>query len=138
MRRFLAAVLAAVGLGNAANANDVEQGFVPNDEANRHVVQALLKQGSDPNKPHPIEHHFYCDSEATLKQLMAKGERLGYRAAHLGDDVDEDDGTPYWYGDLIKPTVLDIDTLNADNVEMLKLADEFGADYDGWGTEIVE
>lgn len=38
MRGFLAAVLAAVGLGNAANANDLEHGFVPNDEVNRHVV----------------------------------------------------------------------------------------------------
>lgn len=73
---------------------------------------------------------------------MAKGERLGYRAANLGDDVEEDGeeggGKSYWYGDLIKPTVLDITILNADNVEMLRLADEFGADYDGWGTEIVQ
>lgn len=131
MRKFLISVIAALGFSGALATE-----FPPNVEANRKTIQALIDAGSDPSKPHPLEHHFYCISQESLKNLISKGESLGYRIANMGDNVYE--GTHYWYGDLIKEATLDINVINRENSLMLKLANEFDADYDGWGTSVVE
>lgn len=131
MRKLLISVIAALGFSGSQAAE-----FPPNVEMNKKTIQALIDAGSDPNKPHPLEHHFYCYSPDSLKELMAKGESLGYRAANIGNKVHE--GTHYWYVDLIKEVVLDIKIINNENSLMLKLANNFNADYDGWGTSVVE
>lgn len=131
MHRIIASIIVLLGF-SSAQASD----FSPNVEMNQKAIQALIAAGSNPNKPHPLEHHFYCYSPESLQSLLAKGESLGYRAAHIGDDSHED--THYWYGDLIKETALDLGTINQQNSLMLKLADEFNADYDGWGTSVVK
>lgn len=131
MRKLLISVIAALGFSGSQAAE-----FPPNVEMNKKTIQALIDAGSDPNKPHPLEHHFYCYSPDSLKELMAKGESLGYRAANIGNKVHED--THHWYVDLIKEVVLDIKIINNENSLMLKLADKFNADYDGWGTSVVE
>lgn len=131
MRKFIISVIAALGFG-VTQASE----FPPNVEMNQKTIQALKDAGSDIEKPHPLEHHFYCYTPEALKVLMSKGESLGYRIANVGDN--EHEGTHYWYGDLIKETVLDIEVINNENSLMLRLASEFGGDYDGWGTPIVE
>ncbi|MDM5063083.1 ribonuclease E inhibitor RraB [Aeromonas salmonicida] len=131
MRKLLISVIAALGF-SGSQADE----FIPNMEINKKIIQALIDAGSDPNKPHPLEHHFNCYSPDSLKDLIAKGESLGYRAANIGDNVHE--GTHYWYGDLIKEAALDIKTINDETSLMLKLANKFSADYDGWGTPVVE
>lgn len=110
--------------------------FPPNIEMNEKVISALIESGSNTNKLHPLEHHFYCHSSDDLRLLMSKGEALGYKVANIGDNIYED--THWWYGDLIKETRLNIDTINKENSTMLKLANDFSADYDGWGTPVVE
>jgi len=131
VRKFLASIIAMFGISGALAGE-----FPPNSEMNTKTIQALIDAGSDPNKPHPLEHHFYCDNPDSLKALMAKGESLGYRVANLGDNVHE--GTHYWYGDLIKETALNLKVIDEEKSLMLKLAREFDVDYDGWGSPVVE
>jgi regulator of RNase E activity RraB len=131
MRKYIVSFFLALGFGGV-NASE----FPPNVEANSKVIKALVEAGSDPKKAHPLEHHFYCYTEACLDLLMEKGESQGYQIANIGTNVHE--GTKYWYGDLIKATVLDLQIINRENSVMLKLASEFNADYDGWGTPVVE
>lgn len=131
MKKIFSSIIAVLGFSGAISSE-----FAPNVEANSKVIQTLIKAGSNPIKPHPLEHHFYCYAPGCLQALMSKGESLGYRAAHMGDTIHE--GNHYWYGDLIRETPLDLDTINEQNSLMLKLADEFDADYDGWGTPVVE
>lgn len=131
MRKLLISIFGIFGLGSIQAAN-----FPPNVEMNKKTIKALIDAGSNPKKPHPLEHHFYCNSPDSLKSLMAKGESLGYRVANVGDNVHE--GTHYWYGDLIKETILDIKIINKENSIMLELASQFKAEYDGWGTPVVE
>jgi regulator of RNase E activity RraB len=131
MHKFIVSILAIFGF-NAVEASD----YPPNIEMNQKTIQALIEAGSNPLKAHPLEHHFYCFTPEALKELMSKGESLGYRVANLGDN--EHEGTHYWYGDLIKETVLDIKVINKENSVMLELAGQFGSDYDGWGTPVVD
>ncbi|WP_194945078.1 ribonuclease E inhibitor RraB [Shewanella sp. TC10] len=131
MRKFLASLLAILGLGTV-----VASELTPNIDGNTKTINALIKAGSDPNKAHPLEHHFYCYSEECLNSLMTKGKLKGYLVANTGNNIHE--GTKYWYGDLIKETVLDLKIINEENITMLKLANEFSADYDGWGTPVVK
>ncbi|MAD45440.1 MAG: ribonuclease E inhibitor B [Oceanospirillaceae bacterium] len=131
MKKLLISLLVALGFSGAQAAQ-----FSPDVDINSKTIQALIDAGSDPDQPHPLEHHFYCYSLDSLKKIMTKGESLGYRVANVGDTTY--DGIHYWYGDLIKETVLDIKVINSENALMLKLASEFDADYDGWGTPVVE
>lgn len=131
MHKFLVSMMAILGFSVVQSAE-----FPPSVEMNMKTIEALIEAGSDPNKPHPLEHHFYCDNSSSLKELMAKGESLGYRVANLGDNIYE--GKHYWYGDLIKETILDIKVINEDNSLMLMLANEFDSEYDGWGSPVVE
>jgi hypothetical protein len=131
MYKMLTTLLAVFGLGSV-QASD----FTANTDANKKTIKALIDAGSNPSKLHPLEHHFYCNNPESLKALMAKGESLGYGVANVGDNDYE--GTHYWYGDLIKDTVLNLKSINKENSLMLKLANEFDADYDGWGTPVVK
>ena len=131
MRKFLIAVIAALGFSGSEASE-----FPPNVEGNKKTIKALIDAGSNPKKPHPLEHHFICHSSDSLNALLSKGESLGYRVANVGDNVYE--GTHYWYGDLVKKTTLDIKIINEENSVMLQLANEFDANYDGWGTPVVK
>jgi len=110
--------------------------FRPDSEGNRKVIESLISNGSDIKKPHPLEHHFYCRDEETLKLLMAKGKKLGYHAENIRSNVHND--SRYWFGDLVKETALDLDVINKANIQMLRLASEFKLEYDGWGSVTVK
>ena len=110
--------------------------FVPNSEGNQKVIESLISNGSDIKKLHPIEHHFYCRDEETLKLLMEKGKSLGYRAENMGSNMYND--SHYWYGDLVKEARLDLEVINKTNIQMLRLASEFKSEYDGWGSITVK
>ena len=131
MRKYLVPLFAILGFGTA-----VASELTPNIDGNTKTINALLEAGSDPSKAHPLEHHFYCFSEECIISIMNKGKLQGYQVANTGDNTYE--GTKYWYGDLIKDTVLDLKIINQENVIMLKLAKEFRADYDGWGTPVIK
>jgi regulator of ribonuclease activity B len=132
MRNYILSLLSVFGFASNALASD----FPANIYGNRQVIQELLKHGTNPSKLHPLEHHFYSSSHESLKALMKKGEGLGYRPANFGEGNSE--GKKYWYGDLIKETKLDLNLINKENSLMLSLASEFKAEYDGWGTPIIQ
>ena len=100
------------------------------------TVAALSDAGSDLSKPHRIEHHFYCHEEQACDALSAAGRGLGYKAGNWGMGR-TDDGHTYRYFDLIKPTVPSLSNLDAAVKELVLLAEQHQAIYDGWGTLIV-
>ena len=109
--------------------------ITPNTKRNQQTIEALIAAGSDPNKPHLLEHHFYCYSRELMIGLTNKGSALGYRVANLGYNKYE--GARCWYADLLKVTALDLDAINAENSHLLRLASEFEGSYDGWGSKLV-
>ncbi|SHK14018.1 hypothetical protein SAMN05216369_0639 [Marinobacter antarcticus] len=64
MLKVFASIIAVLGF-SSVQAYD----FPPNVEMNEQVIQALIKAGSNPKKPHPLEHHFYCYSSDCLRSL---------------------------------------------------------------------
>lgn len=131
MRSLIVVLLLFFGIGGI-HASDTTVHI----EMNQKTIKALIKNGSDPKKLHPLEHHFYSNNLSSLKALMKKGKSLGYKPANIGDNTYK--GVHYWYGDLINEIPLNLNKINEVNILMLKLADEFKSDYDGWGTPIVE
>lgn len=92
----------------------------------RSVVENLIEAGSDPDKDHGIEMVFTGDADA----LAAVAEHLTARGYGLtSEDVE---------GRLVmvKQMPLDLMEISRESIENYRLADECGAEYDGWGAAV--
>lgn len=105
-------------------------------ERNIKVVQALKDAGSDFRKPHSIEHHLYCHTQADFKSAVALGTERGYTVANEG--THEDDKGTFWSLDLVKQSTPDITSIEKQALEIERIAEKANADYDGWGTEVEQ
>jgi regulator of RNase E activity RraB len=146
MMRFLLRIILVLGLLLTAEAMAMPDWFVRefgfNDVGhqlamNPVTIAALADAGSDLAKPHRIEHHFYCHDERVCQELSAAGEGLGYEAGNWGVNRTAD-GHTYRYFDLIKPIIPSQSNLDAAVKELVLLATQHQAKYDGWGSSIVE
>ncbi|WP_105104440.1 ribonuclease E inhibitor RraB [Microbulbifer pacificus] len=114
----------------------IAEEFQPNTKGNRDVLNSLQKAGSNLSKLHPVEHHFYCYTYDCLAYIAGTGKTLGYEIRNVGKG--EHQGVEYFYGDLVKETLLSLEKIDQENVIMLKIAEDAGAEYDGWGTPVVK
>jgi len=130
MRKYLDNVMAFIG-----NTPYDPAIITPNTERNQNTIKALIAAGSNPEKPHALEHHFYCYSRELLNGLTTKGSALGYRVTNIGNNNFK--GARCWYADLVKDTALDLEAINEENTRLLRLAVEFEGSYEGWGTKVV-
>lgn len=130
MRKYISNFVAVFGRTTFRQAN-----ITPNTDRNQKTIEALIAAGTNLEKPHHIEHHFYCYSRELLSGLTTKGSALGYRIARIGNNDYE--GSRTWYADLVKETPLDLESINEENSRLLRLAVEFKGKYDGWGTKVV-
>jgi len=130
MRKYINNIVAFIGR-KPAN----QETIAPNTERNQKNIEALIAAGSNPAKPHAIEHHFYCYSKDLLSGLTTKGSALGYRITKIGSNDYE--GARNWYVNLVKDNTLDLKTIDEENSRLLRLAGEFKGSYNGWGTKVV-
>lgn len=103
----------------------------------RDVIAALADSKSNLAKPHEIEFHFIGYDESKLAALAQEGKSLGYRVSSIDTLVDEG-GAKYWYFDLIQAVVPAEENIIAQTAIMVALARKFGAEYDGWGCNVVD
>ncbi len=130
MRKYLDNIVSFIGRTSSSTAI-----ITPNVERNKKTIEALIAAGSDPEKPHLIEHHFYCYSRELMNGLTSKGTALGYRVSNVGNNQYE--GARRCYADLVKDTPLDLESINEENSGLLRLASEFEGSYAGWGAKVV-
>jgi regulator of RNase E activity RraB len=100
------------------------------------TIQALADAGSDMSKPHLLEHHFVCETREAAEAVIAWGTASGYRGSPVTEGTFE--GHEYVYFDLIKSTLPVIDDVLSETTAMLDVAARSGAEYDGWGCEVVD
>jgi regulator of ribonuclease activity B len=100
------------------------------------TIEALKRNASDVSKPHTLEHHFYVFSIKSVNTLTKRGVELGYEISEVKPGNGQ--GRNYWYFDLKKPIVPSLENVTKETSLMIKLSREHQAQYDGWGTHVVE
>ena len=105
-----------------------------NYERNITVLEALQDAGSNVEKEHQIEHHFYCFSEENYQKLLELGRLAGYKIMFEGS-ADYGDGK-MWQLDLVKSVKPSLNMIETQTLELEAFAEKTESDYDGWGTEV--
>jgi regulator of RNase E activity RraB len=106
-------------------------------KGDRAVITALADAKSNLSKPHEIEFHFVGYSESKLSALAEEGKSLSYRVSKIDSLVDKG-GRPYWFFDLIRDIVPTEKNIVSHTAIMAALARKHGAEYDGWGCQVVQ
>ena len=97
------------------------------------IIQELLEDGSDPHALYIIEHHISSQDFDKLEKVAVEAYKLGYEATDPDEDVD-DAGNVVIGFDIITESPLNAELINAQIAEIITLANQFGVNYDGWGT----
>jgi regulator of RNase E activity RraB len=105
-------------------------------EGDLQVIAALQSYGSDLTQTHRIEHHFNSYSEEDANNIVHWGTENGFEPSSISSGQFE--GQHYFYFDLIKDTVPQIDLVFADTSRLLDVAKKHNSIYDGWGCMIVK
>jgi regulator of RNase E activity RraB len=99
------------------------EGHLAHDET---VFDTLTKQGDDHSIPRKIDHFIYGTTATNRKTIEARLRHIGFQI-----DSEQLDAIRFFR---ISP--IELDAIQSDTRTLLELCDEFGCEYDGWGTEI--
>ena len=97
------------------------------------IIEELLEDGSDPHALYIIEHHISSQNFDLLEKVAVEAYKLGYEATDPDEDVD-DTGNVVIGFDIVAESPLNAELINAQIAEIITLTDQFGVNYDGWGT----
>ncbi len=106
-------------------------------EFNLETVEALLNDGSNPDKKHTIEHHFASKNFTLLEKAAVDAFKAGFEVTDA-EELVLDDGGEIFSFDAIIERQLDLAAINQDTDKLLAIADKHKVYYDGWGTYFVE
>jgi len=100
----------------------------PNREwiSNMRVVAQLQEAGTDPEAEHQLE-HFFLGADLALEGVRQELAPRGF----VGQ---EREGVLT----LTHPCYLDIDEITTITLNLRRIAQENGAEYDGWGTPVIQ
>ncbi|MCK5819086.1 MAG: ribonuclease E inhibitor RraB [Psychromonas sp.] len=97
------------------------------------IVDAVLEDGSNPDAVYMIEHHLSCTDLTTLEKATVACFNKGYEVTDHEELILED-GSIILSFDVVIEMNLDEDAIIDDIDDLLKLAQSFSINYDGWGT----
>ena len=97
------------------------------------IIEELLEDGSDPHALYIIEHHISSQNFDLLEKEAVEADKLGYEATDPDEDVD-DTGNVVIGFDIVAESPLNAELINAQIAEIITLTNQFGVNYDGWGT----
>lgn len=104
---------------------------------NQETIEALLNDGSHPEKPHVIEHHFASKNFDQLEKAAVDMFKAGYEVTDA-EELLLDDGGALFSFDAIIERSLDQEKINDDTNKLVGIAERHKIFYDGWGTYFVE
>ncbi|CZF84736.1 ribonuclease E inhibitor RraB [Grimontia marina] len=99
----------------------------------REIIEALLEDGSDPDALYTIEHHLSADSFAELEGAAVEAFKMGFEVLEA-EEFELEDGSTVICFDAVMESALDADRIDEQVDKLVKLAEKFSIDYDGWGT----
>ena len=102
-------------------------------QINQKIITALKNQGSDFSKLHVIEHHLECNTKYCFEHVSQAGKSAGFSVKFDGKKPNNDQ---IWVIDLVKPSKIDIKSIEEQCMIIESISGKFGAYYDGWGTEV--
>jgi hypothetical protein len=91
----------------------------------------MHSHGDQSHLPREIDHFIWCDSAEIQSQIMRQGEALGFRV--VASQPSEKNNK---YGVSLHKEGIP-DDIDAITRPLFELAESLGADYDGWGAEVV-
>lgn len=105
-------------------------------EETRDIIAALLEDGSDPDALYSIEHHFSADTFEELEAAAAEAFKMGFEVldAEELELAPEDGGGVVVCFDAVMESALNADVIDEQAEKLIKLAEKYNIDYDGWGT----
>ncbi|PTB88871.1 ribonuclease E inhibitor RraB [Pseudidiomarina aestuarii] len=101
------------------------------------TIESLLADGAPEDELYVIEHHLASTDFSKLEKAAVELVKAGYHV----DDADEyelDDHSRLFAFVAVSEVQLDAKILDMQTVEVAKIADLAGVDYDGWGTYFGE
>ncbi|MGO1297376.1 MAG: ribonuclease E inhibitor RraB [Vibrio sp.] len=102
-------------------------------EETRDIIQALLKDGSDPDALYDIEHHFFAEEFATLEKAAVDAFKLGFEVLEA-EETEDEEGKKLLCFDATMQSILDPEAIDVQVEKMVHLAEKYDIIYDGWGT----
>ncbi|GKX50275.1 ribonuclease E inhibitor RraB [Budvicia aquatica] len=116
---------------------------MPNDELNalldeqreetRLIIEELLEDGSDPDALYAIEHHLSSEDFNMLEKAAVEAFKLGYEVTDP-EELEVEEGLVVMCCDVISEVGLNVDVIDKQVEQLIRLADRFEINYDGWGT----
>ncbi|GGB36798.1 regulator of ribonuclease activity B [Oceanisphaera marina] len=106
-------------------------------EETREIIRSLFEDGSNPEVNYTIEHHF---SGLDFDRLE-KAALDCFKAEFEVSDAEElalEDGQTILCFDAVKESPLNEAAIMAHIEQLLKIAEKYGVEYDGWGTYFEE
>ena len=104
---------------------------------NREIVDNLLQDGSNAKAEYPIEHHFSCANFDHLEKAAVDAFKLGFEVTDA-EELELDDGAVIFCFDASADHELNIERLDKDTEALIRLADKYKIQYDGWGTYFID
>jgi len=104
---------------------------------NREIVEALKADGSNATAEYPIEHHLSCANFDHLEKAAVDAFKLGFEVSDA-EELELDDGAIIYCFDATTEHLLDVDRLDKDTEALIRLADKYKIQYDGWGTYFID
>ncbi|QBH97500.1 ribonuclease E inhibitor RraB [Limnobaculum zhutongyuii] len=102
-------------------------------EETRLIIEELLEDGSDPDALYAIEHHLSAEDFDTLEKAAVEAFKLGYEVTEP-EELEVEDGLIVLCCDVISEVSLNADIIDKQVEQLIKLADRYNINYDGWGT----
>ena len=115
----------------------IQESMAGHAARNSELLQELRRKGAKLNMPQSVEHHFWADDQKSAASLARELYRRGFLVLVIAPVVDAEDGEKrIWNVEAGVQRTLTQAADPAITEELVRLAAEFDATYDGWGTNV--
>jgi uncharacterized protein (TIGR01619 family) len=102
---------------------------------NRRVVDELDKRGDDHSIPRPVDHAIYFRTPTDRNAFALASVGAGFTVRSVSEH-DTDKADRRFFLNLVRTDTVTLEHIDRVVLQLLELAKQYNADYDGWGCEV--